>query len=468
MNVIHHRKIGMNKKKSSFISLYGRFIVCFVVIIAVAFYLLVFIQSFETLHKDKPQESAIATTPLKIAKKELEYKATIGYAVSITSCSDDQALLDAAAVLKHSIHMNSIQTPMESSLNPTEAQSKYNYEMVAIIHPDAIDCIASDLDGLGYHIYKQDIPVPVKDIKGNYLREKVSQNGCCGEKEFIKLWAYGLLQYPIIVHLDLDTVVLKPMDPLFDAMLSSSSSSSINVDTSESQQNDNNIARMWSEKPLPSDIQAYFTRDYNMANPSNRKKKIGIQGGFLVVKPNSSRLDELKEIIKTGDFRPGTGWGGLGFGPFYGAMTFQGIIPYFYDAIHPDTAVELNRCIYNNMADNPRVNPTVNDVVSGLCRDGRDDCEDCREINADEVVTAHFTLCQKPWLCMPHDQNMLQHRLCRVLHRKWFQVRYDLEKRKKGKGTYDVDQFFGYCNKRGKQGYIPININYLKEMEMLE
>ena len=161
-------------------------------------------------------------------------------------------------------------------------------------------------------------------------------------------------------------------------------------------------------------------------------------------------------------------------------MTFQGIIPYFYDHLHPGTAVELNRCVYNNMADNPRDEPTKNDIVSGRCRDGynrpdkHDVCEDCRSHPIDTVVTTHYTLCQKPWECLPQDGDRIQERLCRKFHHEWYRVRADLEATVWGReriqltnteaifkargGTYDTEHFRGYCNGHGKNGYIKVKI----------
>ena len=383
---------------------------------------------------------------------------TIGYAVSVTGCSNDQALIDAAAVLRHSIHINSIRNDADSKFEAPPSSSKYNYQMLAIVHPNAMGCIAEELEHLGYQIHEKDIPVPVDQIEGKFLREKVVTNGCCGEKEFIKLWSFTLTQYPIVVHLDLDTVVFKPLDPLFDMMLTPISERTESLS--------NSISPMWTDtdRPLPENINAYFTRDYNMANPKKKEKHVGVQGGLFIVKPDMARFEDLKQIIKKGDFQPGTGWGGLNFGPFYGAMTFQGIIPYFYDAVHPNTAVELNRCFYNNMGDNPRTNPTRNNIVSGDCRDGREDCEDCREVNVEDVSTAHFTLCQKPWLCMSHSSDQLQHRLCRKMHHKWFQIRADLEG-KTGDGHYDLDHFAGFCSSNGKDGYIPLNTKDISKYE---
>ena len=373
----------------------------------------------------------------------------IAYAISLTSCSETPSLVDGAAILAHSIHLSSIQNP--------KSKSKYDYKMYAIIHQNAISCQPT-LEKLGYTPLIVDVPVPVKDIEGDFLREKVPDNGCCGDLEFIKLWAYTLVDHPFVVHLDLDTIVLKPMDELYDAALMG--------DTKGIQGGTGTKSIMWPDTETHKNedknqsIDAFFTRDYNM-RPAG-KKPVGVQGGFLVLRPSMKTYQEFQGIIRKGDYRQSSGWGGKGYGPFYGSMTFQGIIPYFYDVLHPNTAVELNRCVYNTMADNPRDKRTVNNVVSGKCRDGRDDCEDCRERGIEEVSTAHFTLCQKPWECLSHDNDLLQHRLCKKLFHEWYRIRADFERPSVaddivvGEGKFKPDQFRGFCKSSGKKGYIPL------------
>ena len=39
------------------------------------------------------------------------------------------------------------------------------------------------------------------------------------EKKVYKIWAYTIVEHLVVVHLDVDTVVLKPLDDLFDSML---------------------------------------------------------------------------------------------------------------------------------------------------------------------------------------------------------------------------------------------------------
>ena len=402
--------------------------------------------------------------------KQQQPIATIGYAITVSGCPGKSVrgdfgagISDGAAVLKHSIHLNSIQ-------NYAHSNSLYDYKMYALVHPEGEECSRSVLEPLGYEILIRDVPVPLEQIEGTFLREKVPSNGCCGEKEFVKLHAYTLMQHPIIVHLDLDTLILKPMDKLYDVM--------INGPPTDGSNGGIDVAY---DDPLVSNtdmmqIDAFFTRDYNMAHAG--QKHVGVQGGFIVLRPSIDVYNEFVSIIRKGDFQSGKGWGGLGFGPFYGSMTFQGIIPYFYDHLHPGTGVELNPCLYNNMAFNPRDKPTKNDIVSGRCRDGynrpdkHDKCADCRSRPIEDVVSTHFTLCQKPWECLPQDGDRIQERLCRKFHGEWYRIRELFETNilqrthvhltskqevvKARGGNYQIEHFRGYCKGHGSRGYITI------------
>jgi hypothetical protein len=61
------------------------------------------------------------------------------------------------------------------------------------------------------------------------------------------------------------------------------------------------------------------------------------------------------------------------------------------------------------------------------------------------------------WLCSPLDDDLLQLRLCRKLHREWFRTRSSLEKSwgRSGLGpsSFKTDLYFGYCNEYGEKGY---------------
>ncbi|KAL3939094.1 MAG: hypothetical protein SGBAC_006117 [Bacillariaceae sp.] len=378
----------------------------------------------------------------------------VGWAVTITGCGSD-AIEDGAAVLKHSIHSTSIHG---------RGKGKYDYKLYAIYHPEGEAC-ALTLKDLGYELIRRETPVAVKDIEGKFLRKKIESNGCCGAKELIKLESYTLMDHPVVVQLDLDVIVLKPMDALFDLMLADDDSS-----------DPSNVPIMWPNEPIPETINAFFTRDCKaLQMPSciqampwsdhliapERPYK-AVQGGFLVLRPDMAVYSEFVDIIKKGIQKPG-GWGGL-VGPFYGFMTIQGIIPYYYDVLHNKTeAIELNRCIYNQMMDNPRDN-TANDNPQAKCRTNQEECEDCRTRPLEDVVSAHYTFCPKPWNCFPNDVDTIELRLCRKLHHEWFRIRGELEQSwgrdSVGTGTFQKEHFFGFCSDFGQAGYMGIGQPY--------
>jgi hypothetical protein len=306
---------------------------------------------------------------------------TIGFATTVTGCGKDP-YTEGAAILKHGIHLASIHGNMGG---------RYDYKLYVLYHPSAVECTLPLAD-LGYELLPRTTPVNVSDIKGDFLREHIGLNGCCGEKELIKLEAFTLTQHPIIVHLDLDVIILKKMDTVFDLMLASPE----NRDTSK-------VPLMWPDRLLPRTINIFWTKDYNVVAPRRRDKPT--QGGLLIIRPNRTVYDQFIDIVREGNYQQQTGWGGnrTKVGPFYGGMTIQGLIPYYYEYLHPDHeggGVELNRCIYNQMSDHPS-------NENGRCRTGQEaeECEDCRKRPLNDIVTAHFTICQKPWKCLPFKQD---------------------------------------------------------------
>lgn len=389
-------------------------------------------------------------------------KTTVAFAVSVTHYNKHNKNengyyhMDRAAVLHQSIKV-----AMQKSL-------RYDYHIYAFVHPDAVDA-KPWLERLGYRVQIRDTPFNISEIPNPALIQAQS-NGCCKEKEYLKLYSYLLSDYPVAVHMDLDAIVLRPMDDLFDVMTmttnentntmtnasreraarsSSSSSSSFarhNHQVLESfartstmwiNNSQNNINSTHASNTIlddPAKINFMFTRDYNMVDPSDPPYKhpyqIGVQGGFLVIRPNQRDFDRMLEIILTGGkgYTIGSGWGGskLGYGGYYGAATIQGLASFYYDHHEKATrSVELNRCKYNTMVDDPH--DFDEDINRTLCRttEGDGECEDCRETKLKEVYTAHFTVCGKPeWCEILHQQKQ---RLCWQLMRKWHKIRLSLE-----------------------------------------
>jgi hypothetical protein len=321
--------------------------------------------------------SILAPPPIRASK------ATIAYAISVTDCKNplNNRLVDGAAVLKHSIHLASIRNP--------SGTSRYDYHTYAFVHPNATQC-SSILERAGYTVQMRDTPIDTDDINNTAYAERLNNpnSGCCGAREFLKLYSYTLLEYPVVVHLDVDVVILKPLDELFDIMLQPANATKHVKDA------------MWN-KTVAHSIDSMFTRDYPMSNSVGNPNKVGMQGGFWLVRPNLTIYDEYRQIILRGDFVPGAGWGGAEYryGGFYGAAQIQGIVPYFYGRFHPQTFVELNRCVYNQMVDIPY------HEKYGKCLTGEEICQDCREANVEDIYSAHFTLCGKPWTCPSIEQH---------------------------------------------------------------
>ena len=376
--------------------------------------------------KDTPSASSATATATITA-------ATIAYSISVTSCGGkNEGITEGAAVLAHSIRRQKSQG------------SRYDAKLYAFVHPQAKSCAAEKLEGLGYNVQIRETPINATQIKGEFLRRTIQIRGCCQEKELLKLYAYTLSE-PIAVHLDVDFLILKPLDKLFDAIIGGVHSSFLDSGEIEfGGANEQNVTTH-----VPSRVDAFFTRDYNL---SNRGKKAGMQGGFFVIRPSTEVFAEYKSIILEGDHRRGSGWAGQGHGGYYGAQQIQGLMAHFYDFVRPNTAIELNRCLHNTMADNPR-------DKKGHCRNGAKECEDCRSRNIDDIYSAHFTICQKPWIC-PHTSPYP--RLCAKLHRQWFQARRELEMSRgtftEKKGKHDPNVFLGYCESPMSRGYTPIQI----------
>lgn len=270
------------------------------------------------------------------------------------------------------------------------------------------------------------------------------------QKELIKLEAYRLTEHPIVIHLDLDVIIHKPMDDVLDFMMNPKR-------YKNSPELLSKIPIMWPEKDIPDDISLLFTKDYNVVAPRRRDKPY--QGGFFVIKPSVKTYNEFVEIVLSGDYNVLKGWGNK-VGPFYGGMTIQGLLPWYYEYVRPGISVELNRCRYNNMNDNPNIE-RENFI---RCRTNEEECEDCRHTSSDNIFTFHFTICQKPWHCLRLKKNHTDSALCREMHGKWYELRSELEaswgRNKIGPGSYYLDHYKGYCSYFGKKGYQSIQLPY--------
>jgi hypothetical protein len=398
--------------------------------------------------------------------------ATVAHVVSLIQCSESViGFLDAAAIFRHSIH--------KQSFWAGGGVSKYDYQMYAIIHETCRNH-GNLLQRLGYTVLIKPSPIQLDEIQGLWYKQHVEGENCCGSAEFIKLYAYTLTNHPIVVHWDMDVAVLAPMDDLFDAMI-------YPKDSIEGIAARGRLERQHPNEVLPDSIDAFFTRDITSAQPWEQHQ--GVQGGFLVVRPSLEVLQQYLNFIRLGNYTPGrgegSGWNGLGYGGFQGAMAYQGAVAFYYDHFRPNTAVELAVCRWNQVvADVVWRGPRWMKKYHMQCRqypkdgnfEANTNCEDCRITPIDQVKTVHFTACNKPWECMlpyPPAPRFKQegYRLsqltnittCGLLFRKWFELRKDLELQlqrynvapSKNEGSFHQEYFLGHCS--SNKNYIPMN-----------
>ncbi len=344
--------------------------------------------------------------------------------------------------------------------------------------------------------------------------------------ELIKLATYKL-QHEIAVHLDLDTLVTNPFDELYNVMhfppntdegkqarkelvevvaptdfnrRSSGHPSRGSVNVTTAQEMLSNIV-----------VDAFYTKDYNMIDPSKKGhvEHVGVQGGFLVVRPSMKTYLKLRDMVYSGEFYHGrngitTGWFKSGYGAhIWGSMTIQGLLGHFFDHIDMEHSVELNRCRYNNIADNARVSSlnksskfprgTLIDQARNEslprynykdvhCRDGRVNCDDvdCQRVPIEKTRMVHYTYCKSPLKC--NDCNYMETYkdvTCYSFIKEWFRVRSTLAGEDlphmeddafntnvqllREDGTVDVHQgncykeyMMGFCQGGGRDKYVPM------------
>lgn len=238
---------------------------------------------------------------------------------------------------------------------------EYPVDMIALVNPQ-VQALRKPLEKFGFRVIEYEFPLKSSDIQGEELRKTIDKSGCCGMSEFGKLGAWKLTQYKKVLVMDSDTLLLQNIDELWAA-----------------------------------DFEAQYTYDHGLAGGC-------INGGFVMLKPSLEVHDELVEMVRVGDFKPGSAWGGKHIGWCYGGQTYQGLIPYYYQESgkrSKESWTAVDSCIYNNM-------------VASKNDEGRVQ----EKVPIEEIKTTHFTVCQKPWSCYGSGRG-----LCKLLHDQWWVIR---------------------------------------------
>jgi hypothetical protein len=220
------------------------------------------------------------------------------------------------------------------------------------------------------------------------------------------------------------------------------------------------------------------------------------QAGYLVARRDPSAMDEMIDIIRNGVYTQGysneSGWGNKGYGGWMGARAMQGLVAYYYDHIRTGSAVNINGCRHNHMGADImyRRDPFFRGDIPGVggCRSMKETCEDCMLTDMENIYSAHYTVCGKPWVCTTEgvsymaktrksyrgknyvintDAVNVDH--CMLLIEKWHAFRkefedqlYSITKDESIKGlsagNYKSDLFHGHCGGEGAGNYTALSL----------
>jgi len=239
--------------------------------------------------------------------------------------------------------------------------SKFDIDLIAFVLPHMYKSFKR-LRFLGFQVLVRDIPLKLEEVPLGHYRKRLPVSGCCGMAELLKLHALTLTEYHRVLHIDADVVILQNIDELFDA---------------------------------PDDVSLLYTN-------STLEGEV-FSGGVFAVRPCLQDFESILAVMRTGDYRySGTGWKGSGVGYGWGGETIQGIMPYYYLVEKKNSAVLIDRCIYNNQGS-----------------------EFCASTSILHIKMAHMTLCQKPWHPPPTKSPLS----CKMVHEKWWQLMHSLQDR---------------------------------------
>lgn len=322
-------------------------------------------------------------TAIKIAPRRP--KATIVYAIAVTECPNDMHVLNGASVLAESIKNMSFRRNVNST---------YEYSLYAFVHDDARACNAP-LYSLGYTVLNGKSPLDEVD------------------KEYIKIYALSLSNHKIVVTLEVDTLLLQPLDELFDFMLEGT----VSTDLAQSQNFDPNIN--------PDRIHFVSTKTADRL----------VDHSFFIARTSKDAYPKALEQMKA---HPG--------------KSFDDFLNHVYGKDH----LELDNCVYNT-------------YISAAAGANLEDAKDngvlpCDNVPFEKIKFAHFSSCGVPWKC----KDMTEERaVCQKLHREWHRNRQLLDEALKNALPHPdggLANTFGYCKRIGE--FKPIKIAIINQEDV--
>ena len=181
-------------------------LLCFVIVGSLLVFLFLNVHHAQKL---KDTETFVQTEPNRelfngsLTFADQSAKKKVAYAITVTK---DGPFLDGALVLGYAakrVHDSS------KGFN-----SIYDADLVAFVAPGVVQA-RPILQQHGWRILEKELPVELEDIVNKEYAERMRNSGCCGASEFLKLWAYTLIDYHRVIHLDMDSIIFKNMVTMY-------------------------------------------------------------------------------------------------------------------------------------------------------------------------------------------------------------------------------------------------------------
>lgn len=435
--------------------------------------------------KSATDETKAVEQMSQIPPQQVSGKSVVAYVLPVFSCyprnsngiSDgdpvnDDEFHDAAFMLQASVHDNSARNP--------NSKSAYDYQMVAIIHMFVQVCQVGGANrtkmllDMGYRVHVVREPIHQVDVRDVHLKRHAPHNNgpMVGMKEMIRLYAFTLEEYPIVTLIDFLTWMAHPPDAVYDVLLNGPHSHHF-LETHP----DHVVLETFYPNgtiipttELPTEIDVIFARNY--ASLGKNQWSANINLSFLPLRPSKQIFKTLIATYQSTHYDEKWGWDHKGYAGFPGSMTTLGLLTFYYNEIRPDRRLEVDHCIYNNMASVPYV--ALQRGTTNQCRDVKlhntgKPCPDCRLKPWDDIVVANFAICLPAWTCHYIEDVQVPEIIptldfCRKLSLSWFSLRqaveqsFDRKYQSKQTGMYHPEIFKGYCQPGGKMGgyYVPM------------